>query len=901
LADRTSHRVRILLVGASISAVFAVGLGLAPDAILATIALVGMSIGQAFIFPTHNSLLADFYPVAARSRIYYTHRGGTAIGAILGVLVGAGLTNLFDWRAPFFFFAALIGVAVAVGSALREPARGHQERVALARAEGSEAVDEVELEQLTLRDQREHPPSLGEAWRTIWKVRALRRTFAALPLLSAALVGFASLASLQYQETFHLGVTERAFLTVPVQVFHIGGLVIGAVIATRRARKGISKIFPMLGWGALAASGFVVLFALAPNVPVAFVGNAGIELSLAIVAPGVLAALSLAIPARARTIGFSITALFILPGVAILPVVGAFGDTYGFRYGLLLMVPVFAFGGSVIASAGSLIDADVHNVWVSMQTRAEMLAERERGQLPLLAVRHLSVGYGGNPVLKDLNLTIAEGEIVALLGTNGAGKSTLLRAIGGVVEADHGAVVFDGRDITHTPPDEIARLGIGHVCGGDGVFPSLSVEENLRAALWAQHRRHGDHDQALRHVLALFPVLSERSDARAGDLSGGQQQMLAVAMAFITQPRLLLIDELSLGLSPLVVEQLLDSLRQVRAVGTAVLLVEQSVDVAVSVAERGCILDGGEIQFAGTSGEIAGRPDLVRSIYLRDTASHLPDPTATLPLGTTTTLAVCEISKSFGGIAALSAVDLELRAGETLGVIGPNGAGKTTLFDVISGFEPPDAGRIMLHGIDVTDRAAPVRARLGLGRSFQDSRLFSSVTVREVLAISLERFIDVTDPLNAMLRFPALQDTEAAVMQRVDELLALFGIDRFTDMLVGELSTGSRRLVDLAAVVAHQPDVVLLDEPASGVAQHEVEHMAEILDRVRAHLDAAMIIVEHNIPFIAGTSDRLLVLDRGTVLTVGVPDVVLSDPAVIEAFLGSRGANGAEVPPAVTR
>ena len=128
-----------------------------------------------------------------------------------------------------------------------------------------------------------------------------------------------------------------------------------------------------------------------------------------------------------------------------------------------------------MASAGGLIERDVRNVWTSMRTRAQMLVDRHAGQLPLLAVRELSVGYDGVTVLADVAIEVGEGEIVALLGTNGAGKSTLLRAIGGVVEADHGAIVFDGRDITHLPPDEIARLGIAQVPGGEGIFPNLRV------------------------------------------------------------------------------------------------------------------------------------------------------------------------------------------------------------------------------------------------------------------------------------------------------------------------------------------------------------------------------------------------------------------------------------------
>ncbi len=902
LADRTSLRVRIALVGAGVSALFAIGLGAATSAVIAAVALCGMSMGQAVIFPTHNSLLADYYPVQVRQRIFYAHRGGVSFGALSGVLIGAGLTALFSWRAPFFFFSVPIAGAVALGVRLREPPRGRHEQAALSArmaelGNGNRSAlasgDDGDVA-LGEADQREHPPSFGEAWRMVWKIGALRRIFYALPMLSAAIAGFASLASLQYQETFHLGVSERAYLSAPIQVFHLLGLVAGAMVATRLNRRGLRRIFSMLGVAALSASAFSALFALAPSVPVAFVANAGIELSLAVVGPGVLAALSLAIPARARSIGFSITSLFVLPGLIVLPLVGVLGDHFGFRYGLLLAVPVFAVGGLIVSSAGSVIDRDVTNVWTSMATRARMLADRHRGRLPLLAVRDLTVGYDGVNVIEGLDLDISEGEIVALLGTNGAGKSTLLRAIGGVVEASGGAVVFDGRDITHVPPDEIARLGIVQVPGGAGIFPSLSVGENLRAANW-QSRHQPDGAERIGRALGVFPDLAARLVERAGNLSGGQQQMLALAMALLGRPRLLLIDELSLGLAPRVVEDLLSSVQALRATGTAVLLVEQSVDVAVSVADRGYVIESGSIRFAGTATEIAREPELLRAIYLHPgtggrRVGTVGTPSA--PPEATPALKVVEASLAFGGITALDQVSLAANPAEILGIIGPNGAGKTSLFDVVSGFEAPMGGRVLLHGIDVTARPPALRARLGLGRLFQDSRLFASLSVREALAVALERFIDVSDPLNAMLRLPAHVDTEAAVSERVDELIESFGLTRYAEHLVAELSTGLRRLVDLAAVMALQPDVVLLDEPASGVAQREVEAMIEVLHRVRDRLEATLLVVEHNIAFVSVLADRLVAMDRGAVVATGSPGDVLASAAVEAAFLGTGAPIG---------
>ncbi|HEX4433247.1 MAG TPA: MFS transporter [Acidimicrobiales bacterium] len=895
LADRM-NRVRIALVGALVGAAFSIGLGFAQGVVVATIMLVGVSMGQAVIFPTHNSLLADYYPVPVRPRVYSAHRSGISFGVIVGVLLGAGLAALFSWRAPFFFFAVPIVIVVIVGLRLHEPPRGRHEQLALSeqmlaseRGEPAPLADAPAADDGTFDIPDETPPSLGESWRTVWKIGVLRRIFIALPFLAAAIAGFASLASLQYQETFHLDAVQRAYLIAPTEVFDILGLAAGAVIATRVARRDIRLVFRMLAVASVTAAAFAVLFALAPNVPIAFIGNAGIVASLAVVGPGVLASLSLAIPPRVRSVGFSIGALFVLPGLLVLPGVGALGDAIGFRYGLLILVPIFVIGGLIVASAGGLIARDVSDVWTSMRTRTQMLLDRQAGRLPLLAVRELAVGYDGVVVLADVAIEIDEAEIVALVGTNGAGKSTLLRAIGGVVEADHGAIVFDGRDITHLPPDEIARLGVAQVPGGEGIFPNLRVEDNLRVAAW-QGRRRGEHDtDMIAEALASFPALASRRDERAANLSGGQQQMLALAMATITRPKLFLIDELSLGLSPIVVEQLLGAIESLRQAGTAILLVEQSMNVAVAVADRVYVMETGVVRFSGSADELAAHPELLWSVYLQKASETLAAP-ATGRSGQGdggVDLEVRGVSLRFGGNAALHDVSLHADHGEIVGIIGPNGAGKTTLFDVVSGFLRPDAGRVDFAGVDITDRSASARARLGLGRSFQDSRLFAGLTVRDAVAVSLERFTDVRDPFNAMLRLPLQVRTEAAVAHRVDELLDMFGLDRFADSMVSELSTGSRRLVDLAAVVALQPSVVLLDEPSSGVAQREVEAMVGLLRNVRDRLDATMLVVEHDIAFIAELADRLIAMDRGTVLASGTPQQVLELPVVGEAFLGS--------------
>jgi branched-chain amino acid transport system ATP-binding protein len=220
----------------------------------------------------------------------------------------------------------------------------------------------------------------------------------------------------------------------------------------------------------------------------------------------------------------------------------------------------------------------------------------------MLELSEVAVAYGGVPALGGVSLSVGEGECVAILGANGAGKSTLLRAISGLVPS-RGGRTFAGHDLTALRPHEIAALGIAHVPEGRRVFPELDVGENL---LVGAHRRaaRGRRREALERVFALFPVLRERSRQPAATLSGGEQQMLAVARALMLWPRLLMLDEPSLGLAPIVVLRLFEQLAQIRRQGTTVLLVEQNVHRALQLAERAYVIESGALTMAGSSDEL---------------------------------------------------------------------------------------------------------------------------------------------------------------------------------------------------------------------------------------------------------------------------------------------------------
>ncbi|HEY3701154.1 MAG TPA: ATP-binding cassette domain-containing protein, partial [Acidimicrobiales bacterium] len=518
------------------------------------------------------------------------------------------------------------------------------------------------------------------------------------------------------------------------------------------------------------------------------------------------------------------------------------------------------------------------------------------GQLPaapLLTCTDIDAAYGQVQVLFGVDLAVAEGEVLALLGTNGAGKSTILRVAAGLLRPSSGRVVFDGADVTKADPVQRVKAGLVCVPGGRGVFASLTVAENLRLAGWLTRRDRAFMDETTRRVLELFPVLGERLSAKASSLSGGEQQMLTLAQVLFCRPRLIMIDELSLGLAPSVVSTLLDVVRAIAESGTTVVLVEQSVNLATSLAERAAFMERGQVRFAGPTAELTERPDLLRSVFLgqvgadrpprRPRAEHEAAGADEVP---TAALEVAGMAKAYGGVSAVSGVDLYLTQGEILGIIGSNGAGKTTLFDLCSGFTVADAGRIYLAGEDLIDLDPAGRAERGLGRMFQDARLFPSLTVAETLAVALERHVEVREPVACALRIGAVVDSETAVAERVDELIESMGLSRYRDAFVSELSTGTRRVVELACALAHEPSVLLLDEPSSGIAQRETEALGELLLQVREQTGAAFVIIEHDVPLVSSISDRLVCMHLGGIIAAGEPGAVLSDPGVISSYLG---------------
>jgi len=237
--------------------------------------------------------------------------------------------------------------------------------------------------------------------------------------------------------------------------------------------------------------------------------------------------------------------------------------------------------------------------------------------MALLELSDLDVRYGAIPALRKVNLSVEEGEIVALLGANGAGKTTTLRTVSGLVHPWSGTVRFAGVQIDQLPPHEIVALGVGHVPEGRRIFPRMSVTENLEMGAY---RRHGKVDDDYKRVYALFPILEQRRRQDGGTLSGGEQQMLAIGRALMSHPRLLLLDEPSMGLAPLIVDAIFDIIGQIRASGATILLVEQNAAQALQLSDRGYVLENGAIVMADQAATLLD-DDRVRRAYLGEGAA----------------------------------------------------------------------------------------------------------------------------------------------------------------------------------------------------------------------------------------------------------------------------------------
>ena len=832
-----------------------------------------------------SSLLPDYYPPASRGKVFALIGLASGVGGTFILLPAGEIVERLGWRLAYVVFAVpivLVGIYSAVR--LREPVRGYFERREMG------ASDEVAREE-------DEAPSIGEAWRTIWGIRTLRRLFIADIVSSFGSVVFSLVAGLYFFQEYGLSIRERSYVFFFLGLFGVAGAYLGGGIVDNLFRKSPSRVLSVFGVFSLVNAVGLLALPFAPPLVILILILGLVGFGGSLLGPGLGAVYSQILPSNVRTLGSAVRGLADVPALIIgIPLLAVLQFEYGLRSALFLPFPFLVIGALIFISSAGLFEFDMRSAFASTVAREEWRQAKRDGQGKLLVCRDVSVEYSGVQVLFGVDFDVEQGDIIALLGTNGAGKSTLLRAISGSQQASSGAVVFDGRDITYMPPHETAQRGIIHMPGGRGVFPGLSVRENLLLGNWMT-----DDEEVIRirltEVFDIFPILRERSEVSAGTLSGGEQQQLSLAQAFLANPRLLMIDELSLGLSPAVVGQLLDIVRKIHERGVTIIVVEQSVNVALSLAERAIFMEKGQIKFVGKTADLLARPDILRAVYVKGTGAMSDGPVSSAARAdrerrareltdVRPILEVSGITKRYGGVTALDSVDLSLREGEVLGLIGPNGSGKTTLLEIISGFQSADDGIVTYEGVDITRASPEDRARRKLVRRFQDARLFPSLTITETLLVALEQKMEVKNSFLHAVRTPQARRSERRLRLRAERLIELLELGAYRDKFVKELSTGLRRIVDIACVLANDPKVLLLDEPSSGIAQAEAEGLGPLLSRVRFETGCSIIIIEHDMPLISAVSDELVALELGRIVTRGLPEDVLNDERVISAYLG---------------
>jgi branched-chain amino acid transport system ATP-binding protein len=876
LIDRVS-RVQLIRATTATGAVSAAVQGVAPSFGALMLGRTGLAMGLGPEAAVTLPYLADSYGSHARARVFASFSFFTTVGTLVAQPVVGFVTRDYGWRTATLIQVGLCLAALVLALFAKEPVRGAMDRRELGVRE--ELVNAVE-----------EKPRMGEALKGAWGIKSLR-----LISIATFVFGFTSvLESIDanvYASQFGLDPLQRSFIGTMQSLITLPFLALGSGVADRLLAKrpaslvSIQATFCFLSAACYVGKSFVgsfALFVVITTVPVVL---------LSLLTPSVQVLKSLVVPSRYRGVGqqigtpFTLAALLIGPHLlAIVPMGG------NLQHVFVYFAPFSVVAGLVYLSAGNAVANDIRAAKAAAIARQESEASRRERQNKILVCRDIDVAIDEVQILFRIDLDIREGEIVALVGTNGAGKSTLLRAICGLQQASNGAIFFDGRDVTYLSTHENAQLGIVYMPGGQGVFPLMTVRDNLTTAA-AMSARNGKADPKVEidKVLDFFPRLRERLDVQAGTMSGGEQQMLALGQAFLLKPRLLMIDELSLGLAPAVVEQLLDAIRGMKDEGITVMLVEQSLNVALNVADRAVFMNKGEIAFDGPTEALLARPDLVRSVFMGGAVSgpsrgmrHRPQPGE----GDERFLQCEGLSISYGGLQVIDDVSLHVGAGEVVGIIGPNGAGKTTLFDLISGYARPDSGEVRLDDADITKLSPDARARLGLGRAFQNARLFPPLTVRENIAVALERRAS-RSPLLGALWTPGVRKSERKLYTRVDGFIELLGLEAYADKFVRELSTGTRRAVEVACQMAAEPKVLLLDEPSSGLAQAETEALGPALLRIVKETGCGMLVIEHDLPLITGISDRLVALELGTVVATGTPQEVTSDPRVLASYLAA--------------
>ncbi len=610
LADRYKRPPIIAWASLAFAGFLAV-CGLAVNAFMLFWTELGLGVSKANTISVQWSLIADQYPIGVRGRISAVLNFGTQTATALSPVLMAGIATIAGgaagWRWSFIILAIPVAIVAVFAFRLPEPVRGQYEKTSVLGA--------------VIDDTDPAPISIEAAFARIRRVKTLMSAIIGFAALGFGLFTVPVLANLFLQQQYHLDTFYRGLIAT------IGATC--ALIVLPFVGRGYDRLYRSDPSKAVALLGIMILPAAVLTPIQYFMPNWVLYMIVGI--PQIIlftAAFTMCgpvfqsvLPYRLRGLGSALGAIYIFfVGATGGALIAAFLiNQFNARVAVIaIMVPATLIGGSFIIRSSFSIRGDLSLVVSELR---EELSEHERqaqdpDRIPVLQVKDVDFSYGNVQVLHSVGFEIRRGEVLALLGTNGAGKSSLLRVVAGLGTPSRGVVRLNGRTITYVSPEQRTKLGIHMLPGGKSVFPTMTVAQNLQMGAYAYRNDREDRDRRIARVLDLFPVLAAKRSDRADSLSGGQQQMLGLARALLHDPEILLIDELSLGLAPVAVQELLAVLERLRDQGLTIVVVEQSVDVALSIADRAVFMEKGEVRFEGLAQDLRERDDLLRAVFL---------------------------------------------------------------------------------------------------------------------------------------------------------------------------------------------------------------------------------------------------------------------------------------------
>ena len=587
--------------------------GMAVNAFSFFWARFGVGIAKANTIPVHSSTIADTYPIGIRGRIGAIDKGmGRLIAVISPILVGgiAAIANgpgeVDGWRWTYYLLGIPVAIAAIAAFFLKEPQRGRWEK------------EDVLGESFTEDDPL--PVSMDAAFSRLMRIKTVKSVVVGFSALGFGLFTAPVLENLWLEDRFGLESFERGAWATAAGLFTVLSLVYVGPKFDRLWRENPTRTLHMIG----ALIGFSAIFKpiqwAMPTVPLFIAFSIPTLVMLNTAFAMVSPVMQAIVPYRLRGSGTALITLYIffIGGTGGGLISFMFADSWGPRVTtLVLTIPSAVLGGWIMYRGARHVRHDLSlNVQELFDEQDEQRRTSGDGEVPALQLNNIDFSYGPVQVLFDVAFEVRKGETLALLGTNGAGKSTILRVISGLGIPQRGVVRLGGRTVTYTSPQLRSRLGIQQLPGGNGVFPDMTVRQNLVMGSYIHRRDSVDVERRIASVLELFPDLERRQGQRASSMSGGQQQMLALARVLLHEPEILLIDELSLGLAPTVVQDLLELIERLQERGQTIILVEQSLNVALSIADRAIFLEKGQVRFAGSAQELLERDDLARAVFL---------------------------------------------------------------------------------------------------------------------------------------------------------------------------------------------------------------------------------------------------------------------------------------------